>query len=44
MVVVFGPFHVQFSPIVLVSVGHFLCVFVLVVALVREVVEERYSR
>ena len=29
-----GPFHAQYSPIVLVGVGHFLCLFVLVGALV----------
>ena len=39
-----GPFHAQFSPILLVGVGHFLCLFVPVVALLREVVEERYLR
>ena len=44
MVVLFDPFRAQISPIVLVGVGHRLCLFVLVVALVREVVEERYLR
>ena len=35
-----GPFHAQISPLLLVGVGHFLCLFVLdvapVVALVRD--------
>jgi len=41
--VLFGPFRAQIFSIVLVGVGHFLCLFVLVVApvvaLLREIVE-----
>ncbi len=43
MGVLFGPFRAQIFSIVLVGVGHFLCLFVLVVApvvaLLREIVE-----
>ena len=42
--VLFGPFHAQISTLLLVGVGHFFCLFVLIVALIvallREVVEE----
>jgi len=33
VVVLLGPFRAQISSLVLVGVGHFLCLFVLVVAL-----------
>jgi len=40
--VLFGPFGAQIASVVLAGVGHCLCVFVLVVALMRKVAEKRY--
>jgi hypothetical protein len=40
--ILFGPFRAQISSTLLVNVGHCLCLFVLDVALLREVVKETF--
>jgi hypothetical protein len=42
--ILFGSFYAQFPPLLLIGVGHFLCLFVLVGALLRELVEETNQR